>query len=108
MGVVWFVNLTLSCLIAMESVDALDEEDWWLEPEEREARGRGGKRKNEEGVTSKKKRRKISEMIKLSKVNLIMIIVTYFNCTFNSLRAVMTCILLTDNWTNYLLNYNHN
>ncbi|XP_019856369.1 PREDICTED: protein CMSS1-like [Amphimedon queenslandica] len=53
--------------MSMESVDALDEEDWWLEPEEREARGRGGKRKKEEGVTSKKKRRKISEMIKLLK-----------------------------------------
>ena len=85
MGVFVKINpfFPVTCyLVAMESVDALDEEEWWLEPEEREARGRGGKRKNEEGVTNKKKRRKISEMIKLSKVN------------FNELSSLILIILL--------------
>ena len=85
MGVVVKINPffpVTCCLVAMESVDALDEEEWWLEPEEREARGRGGKRKNEEGVANKKKRRKISEMIKLSKVN------------FNELSSLILIILL--------------
>ena len=49
-----------------DSVDALEEDEWWLEPEER--RG-GSKRKGEgEGVTSKRKRRKITDILKASKV----------------------------------------
>ena len=52
-----------------DSVDALEEYEWWLEPEERRGGGGGSKRKGGgEGVTSKRKRRKITDILKASKV----------------------------------------